>query len=119
MQVLFTQNINGENGIILTVSLSDFAPLPSPYVFIYQNTGTNVLGQYQGVCNLSELTKYQIWTGTPIPIFANAFVLGNQGIMTCPTAAAVTQNIELITFNLSALKTQYLGSYPSTTTVTI
>jgi hypothetical protein len=43
-------------------------------IFIYENTGTNVLGEYMGVCNLEEYQRLQTFTGTAIPKFGNKYV---------------------------------------------
>lgn len=67
-----TTQLQGDQWIVTaTVLAGSFLP---PNIFIYENTGTNQLGQYQGVCSKDELLRLQVWTGTPIPIFGNRFV---------------------------------------------
>jgi hypothetical protein len=60
--------------ITATVLAGSFLP---PNIFIYENLGTDQLGQYQGVCSKDELLRLQVWNGTPIPIFGNRFVRFN------------------------------------------
>lgn len=43
-------------------------------IFVYLNTGTADLGEYQGVCGLNEFTSLQTYDGTPKPVFGNRFV---------------------------------------------
>jgi len=69
------------NRLQVVGSLLDYTPLPTPNVFIYQNTGTTTLGLYMGVANIQEMTAYQVWTGTAIPIFANSYVLSNTAVV--------------------------------------
>ncbi len=117
MKLLLTTSLVGGQ-LTLTATLPDFSPLPTPNVFIYENNGSGVLGPYQGVAQLSELTQFQIWNGAPIPVFANNFVLSNQAVLpVTPTTVAQAQS--LIQAGLTALKQQYLAAYPNTISVTI
>lgn len=58
----------------VTGSLASGASLP-PAVFLYQNTGGTTLGNYVGVAGIAELTRFQVFNGTAIPIFGNMYVL--------------------------------------------
>src|SRR6266581_816842 len=40
-------------------------------IFIYENTGTDALGDFFGTCSVEELGRLQIFTGIPIPTFGN------------------------------------------------
>lgn len=74
-------------------------------IFLYQNTGTTTLGDYWGVANTDELTRFQVWTGAAIPKFGNAFCRSNQAKITLSVtdnAASVIENITLGVTNLSA-----------------
>lgn len=48
-------------------------------IFIYENTGTNVLGSYIGICNLSEYQRLQTFSGTLIPKFGNKYIKYHEG----------------------------------------
>lgn len=83
--------------------------LPGSYlpqnIFLYQNTGTTQLGDYYGVANTDELTRFQVFTGTAIPKFGNAFVRYSQAKIVLNVqddAASVISNIKLGAQNLSA-----------------
>lgn len=74
-------------------------------VFLYKNTGTNTLGDYWGVANVEEMTRFQIFSGTAIPKFGNAFVRSNKAVKilnvtddVASVVAAITQGVT----NLSA-----------------
>lgn len=67
-----TTQLQGDNWVITaTVLAGGFLPAA---IFIYENTGTDELGQYQGVCAKDELLRLQVWSGTPIVKFGNKFV---------------------------------------------
>ena len=104
----------------MTATLPIFTPLPSDFVFIYANNGSVSLGPYQGVAQLSEITKFQQWQGVSIPVFANNFVLWNQAIIPIsdPTTMVAQVQASLVA-GLTSLKQQYLAAYPITTITTI
>ena len=116
MQASITTQLSGNN-LQVVCTLPDFSPLPTGAVFLYANTGTNTLGAYMGVANVNELSSFQVWTGTPIPIFANAYVLHTQAVINIQTAlpseqaAAVSTVSSLLLNNLEILKLQYLSTY--------
>jgi hypothetical protein len=43
-------------------------------IFVYENTGNTTLGDYQGVCTLSDYQRMQTFTGSSITKFGNKFV---------------------------------------------
>jgi hypothetical protein len=60
----------------ITGGLDYLGTLPRE-VFIYTNTGDGTLGEFYGTCNLQELGRLKIFTGTspgPQPIFGNKYL---------------------------------------------
>jgi hypothetical protein len=54
-----------------------FPNLPGD-IFLYLNTGTTTLGEYQGVCSIDEMARTQVFNpSVAIPIFGNKFVRYN------------------------------------------
>jgi hypothetical protein len=45
---------------------------------MFFNTGTDELGRYAGVCNLTELKRVQLWENKPVNKFGNLFVRTSQ-----------------------------------------
>lgn len=43
-------------------------------IFLYENTGTDKLGDYFGVCTKYDFERFQEWTGQPVEIFGNRYV---------------------------------------------
>jgi hypothetical protein len=86
-------------------------------VFIYENSGTNVLGNFSGVCSVDELTRLQIFAGVVIPIFANKYVRAS----TIKIVVSLTDPINTPTFiigNIVADVTALSKAYSTATTVT-
>jgi hypothetical protein len=102
-QLQVTTQLEGDK-ITVTALILPNGFLPQN-IFLYKNTGTNALGDYYGVANVEEMTRFQIFTGTAIPKFGNAFVRFNQAKITlsvnddsASVIAAITQGVT----NLSA-----------------
>lgn len=65
-------------------------------IFAYENTGTTTLGVYIGICNLEELTRFQIWNSQALPVFGNKFVRTDRAKITVPISvdpAYITNNL--------------------------
>lgn len=81
--------------------------LPGGYlpqnIFLYNNTGTTTLGEYWGVANTEELTRFQVWTGVAIPKFGNAFVRSSQAKITVDVQKTATPIIQNITNSVTSL----------------
>ena len=102
-QLQVTTQLEGDK-ITVTALILPNGFLPQN-IFLYKNTGTNALVDYYGVANVEEMTRFQIFTGTAIPKFGNAFVMFNQAKITlsvnddsASVIAAITQGVT----NLSA-----------------
>lgn len=102
-QLQITTELDGDvYSITATILPGGFLP---QYIFLCQNTGTTQLGDFWGVCNVDELTRFQEWQGTAIPKFGNAFVRNSQAkiiVNVQETAASIIQNITTGVQNLSA-----------------
>lgn len=90
----------GENGWTLTAEVLDGGVLPQD-IFIFENTGTNQLGEFQGVCNFEELMRFQAWTGAPIVKFGNRFVRYRQAKIQVPVG---TDTDAIVSVWLSSVK---------------
>jgi hypothetical protein len=116
-QLQITTQLNNSTWVITATVLSG-GTLPQN-IFVYCNTGTTTLGNYIGVCNISELTRLQVWSGAALPVFGNKFVLSNQAkinISIQEELSSVTQNL-INTATLLSQEIQAQGN--STETVTI
>jgi hypothetical protein len=81
--------------------------LPGP-IFIYTNTGTTTLGDYQGVCGINELARLQIYnSNTAIPIFGNAYVRHNTAKIVIGLTDDHTIIVNQTVANLKALSTAF------------
>lgn len=100
---------------VITATVVPGSNLPKD-IFVYENTGSNVLGDYIGVCNLSEFKRLQVWAESPIPLFGNRFVRSDQAkiILSLDADPTITTNIILST--AKNLKTE-LASAESTSKV--
>lgn len=67
-----TTEVKGDHYLI-TASVQPGGALPQE-IFLFENTGANTLGTFQGTCSAEELSRLQVFKGTPIPTFGNRFV---------------------------------------------
>jgi hypothetical protein len=88
-------------------------------IFLYKNTGTTTLGPYYGVCDTSELTRFQVFTGTAIPEFGNAFVRFNQAKIILNVQQASAPIIQNLTNRVTALSAALKLAASSTQTIII
>jgi len=88
-------------------------------IFIYSNTGSNTLGDFVGVCSLSELSRLQIFTGTTIPIFGNKFVRTNTISIVTPLSSDTTIIVSTIVSSVNLLSTAYKAKTNTTQVFTI
>ena len=70
-----TTELSGSN-ILITAEVLEGGTLPRD-IFIYENTGTETLGSYYGVCTITELGRLLVFSNSPIPKFGNKFVRYN------------------------------------------
>lgn len=85
-------------------------------IFIYENTGTTSLGTFFGTCNISDLTKFQVYTGEAIPIFGNRYLrhdIANISVYKQEDLAGV---VEVLLKNVTNFKLAYLSTSSTTQT---
>lgn len=79
----------------ITAQVTTPSVLPAA-IFIYENTGTTILGDYVGVCSFDELQRLQVWNSQALPVFGNKFVRSTQAKITVPISvdpSTVTTNL--------------------------
>jgi hypothetical protein len=102
-QLQITTTLDGDQYTI-TAQILPGGSLPQD-IFLFSNTGTSELGDYWGVANTDELTRFQVWNGVAIPKFGNSFVRYSSAKITLNVqedAASVIQTITNGVTNLSA-----------------
>ena len=88
-------------------------------IFIYSNTATDLLGVYKGICSVDELSRFQVFTGTPIPVFGNRFVRYGSLLITVPLTSDTTAITATILDSVNSLSTAYKAKLNSTQVFTI
>lgn len=116
-QLTISTNIDVDK-IVVTASVVPGGFLPAN-IFLYKNTGTTELGDYWGVANTDELTRFQAWTGVAIPAFGNAFVRDNAAKIVLSLQDNVQAAITNITKRAQELSTALKTASSTTTIVTI
>ena len=101
---------------LITANVVAGGTLPQE-IFIYENSGTDVLGDFYGTCSVDELGRFQIFSGTPIPTFGNRFIrYGQAKIIVAlnddPVAVvtALIKNVKLLSVTLQT-KTNTSATY--------
>ena len=88
-------------------------------IFVYSNTGTNELGIYKGICNVDELSRFQVFTGITIPVFGNRFVRSDSLHIVVPLTSDTTSITTTILSSISMLSEAYKSKLNSTQVFTI
>jgi hypothetical protein len=86
--ITVTVSVSG-NFWVIEAQVNSPTVLPSE-IFAYSNTGTSMLGEYTGVCNFEELSRFQIWNSEPLPMFGNKFVRSDRAKITVPISVDPT-----------------------------
>jgi len=87
---------------LVTAAVQPGGTLPVE-IFVYTNTGTNILGEFFGTCSVEELGRLPIFSGTTIPIFGNRFVRYNQAKIIVTTQDDPSTVITALVKNVTAL----------------
>lgn len=111
-----TQLVNDIWAITATVMPNGTLPTN---IFIYENTGTTNLGDYIGVCNISELTRLQVWSGAALPIFGNKFVRYGQAKINISIQEDLNSVIQNLINTATLLSKEIQTQGNTTQTVTI
>lgn len=94
------------------VYMKAFVELPAEIpegIWMYENTGTDQLGDWVGVCTLDELTSTQLFTGTPIPPFGNKYVRFRYAELFLPYNVDASQVVSKIISSVSLLRREILA----------
>ena len=102
----------------VTAFMTETSILPAA-IFLYENNGTTVLGEYQGVCGIDELSSRQVWTGDVIPTFGNKFVRHTHALVIAPSMEEAEKSRAWIISNVNRLKEQILSQESITQVLTI
>ena len=101
---------------LVTATVQTGGTLPQE-IFIYENSGSNVLGEFFGTCSVEELGRFQIFQGVTIPTFGNKFVRYGQAKIKValdddPVAVvnALIKNVKLLSTTLQT-KTNTSATY--------
>ncbi|MNK27649.1 hypothetical protein D3C87_460110 [compost metagenome] len=112
-----TTQIEGDK-IVVTAKVLDNSFLPDE-IFIYKNNGTTTLGDYYGICDKDELTRFQVWSGTAIPVFGNQFVRYGSAKIVLDIQADVQRTIDNLVKTATDLSTALKTASSSTQIVNI
>lgn len=102
---------------LVTISINPGSSLPAE-VFVYENTGTNVLGNYFGTVSVSDIDRLKIFNNTPIPTFGNKFVRYGQAKIKVTFPDDPTLVINTVVANLKLLQAAYLAALTTTKVIT-
>ena len=113
-QLIITTDLEDDHWLI-TAELSDSTTLPKE-IFIYENTGTIILGEFYGTCSVSDLVKLQVYSSsTAIPIFGNKFLRHTQAKIKVALADDVSQVVSTLVAGVKSFKIGYLSQASKTT----
>lgn len=113
-----TTSLNSNNQWEVNASITPGGTLPLD-IFIYSNTGTNQIGEYQGVTQLDDYQRLQTFNGSPIPLFANKYVKYTQAKIIMDISEDPTVVVNVITQDVQALSTALKNTTPLVQTINI
>lgn len=103
--ITVTKELDNE-GLTITVEVNDGASIPKD-IFIIENTGTTEVGNYYGICGINDLTRMQVFNGSPINVFANKYLRYNQAKIKVNSASEADEVIAAIVSNITKLQDAY------------
>lgn len=71
--VVCTWSLTKDGTYTLTAEISNPGMMPTD-IFLYRNSGTTTMGEYQGVIGIRDLSKVPVWKGVAIDPFGAPFV---------------------------------------------
>ena len=107
--VIITKTYSVDHWIVSAEVVADEHNVIPQEVFIYENTGTVTLGDYQGVCSFEELQRLRVWDGSIIPVFGNRFVRYHRVETHLSPGSTPDKTESLIVSGLSSLKAELLS----------
>lgn len=90
-----------------------------PDIFIYLNSGTDELGEYQGVCSLEEFQTFQTFNWAPILKFGNKYVKFSKAKITVDSEEEVSQAIAFISDSVKSLNVAFTSTQNQTLVINI
>ena len=98
-----------DDKILVEAQLGANPDIPAA-IFLYENTGTDTLGDYFGVCALTDFKKFREFTGEPIPVFANKYVRYTIGRKFLPADSLAAPTVEKnMVDDAKKFRLEYLG----------
>ena len=108
-----------QDHVLITATVTNTTGI-SDKIFLYLNTGTTSLGAYQGVCDLDELTRLQVYSSSiPVPIFGNKYLRHSQAKIQAPLNADAARISSTLESSVAALSASYVRQSPSTKIVVL
>lgn len=103
---------------LITAQLASGASLP-PDIFLYLNTGTNVLGEYFGTCSVNDITRLTTYTGVTVNIFGNKYLKYSQAKIKVALEDDTLAVITALVKNVTNLSIAYKAKVTTTQSYTI
>lgn len=117
IQLTVTKTLTNE-GWTVVASLNNGATIPRD-IFVYENIGTDQLGSFQGTINVSDLTRMQVWLGSPIPVFGNQFVRHDVATIKVGYTEDVDTVISVMKASVQKFSTDFQTGSSNTTVYTL
>jgi hypothetical protein len=106
-----------EDHTLLTFTVSGDVP---SQIFLYENTGTTVLGEYQEVVGVSDFERTGAYSETvATPIFGNKFLRHTIGYVKIPYGSTTTAQatIDKVVADIKAFRSEYLTRFSGSTQI--
>lgn len=113
-ELVVTKTLSGDHWVV-TGEITSSSLLPKA-IFIYLNTGTEVLGEFFGTCSVDELNRFQEYVGQAIPMFGNKYIKYAQAKIKVSIEEDVNAVIAALVKNVKGLSLEY-QSKPTVTTI--
>jgi len=93
---------------IISCTVNSGSDIPAD-IFLYENNN-GVPGEFFAVCALNDYQRYQTYTGTPIPVFANKYLKQDFGQKELPVTTDFSTVAPTFVENCQAFRNDYLNS---------
>ena len=98
---------------LVTAELEDNSSLPLD-IFVYENNGTDTLGEFFGTCSLKDLYSTLVFSGESIPTFGSRYIRYHQAKIEVPLEENLDSVIAGLVSNVKALSLAYSSKTTST-----
>lgn len=75
-------------------------------IFVYENLGGTALGEYIGIVDPDELTRFKLWEGNAIPVFGNKFLRHTKMKRAYPSDAVADGSIQYLLDQIRRLEAE-------------